>query len=64
MATTRSRRTLHLDAVLARRLAIVFVCLVSIVLLILGAVLESTSPYLVLLPTALAGYEISKMRSV
>lgn len=58
-----SHRHLRIDAQLARRLAIVFICVVSIVLLIIGAVVESTSPYLVLLPTLVAAFQLSKIRS-
>ncbi|MGU3358164.1 hypothetical protein ACLBWJ_12995 [Microbacterium sp. M4A5_1d] len=63
MATTRQRQFPKIDADLARRLAIVFICIVSIALLIVGSVVESTSPYLVLLPTVLAAFQISKMRT-
>ncbi|RKE60426.1 hypothetical protein DEU36_2867 [Microbacterium sp. AG238] len=63
MPTTKSRRFPQVDAELARRLALVFICIVSIVLLLLGSILEATSPYLVLVPTLLAAFQISRMRT-
>jgi fatty acid desaturase len=44
-----------------RRLAILFLCVVSITLLIVSAVVERTSPLLVLIPTAIGALVIARM---
>ena len=45
-----------------RRLSILFLCIVSIVLLTISMVVEHTSPFLVLIPTALGALMIARMR--
>lgn len=54
--TTPDRRRAHY-----RDLAIIFVCVVSIALLIVGSVVEGTSPYLVAIPTLVAALTIARM---
>lgn len=44
-----------------RRLAILFLCVVSIMLLTISMILEHTSPFLVLIPTALGALMIARM---
>lgn len=44
-----------------RRLAILFLCVVSILLLTISMVVEHTSPFLVLIPTALGALMIARM---
>lgn len=44
-----------------RRLAILFLCVVSIVLLTISMIVERTSPALVLIPTALGAIMIARM---
>ncbi len=44
-----------------RRLAILFLCVVSIMLLTVSMIVEHTSPFLVLIPTALGALMIARM---
>jgi hypothetical protein len=44
-----------------RRLAILFLCVVSIMLLTISTIVEHTSPFLVLIPTALGALMIARM---
>ncbi len=44
------------------RLAILFICAVSVTLLIVSAVVEHTSPFLVLFPTAVGAWMIAGLR--
>lgn len=58
-ATRRHRQTRRSPDF--RRLAILFLCVVSIMLLTVSMILEQTSPFLVLIPTALGALMIARM---
>lgn len=57
------RRTTKTEPNRQVSLAVVFVCIVSIVMLITGAVVEGTPAVLVVFPTLVAALTIARMRS-
>lgn len=59
--TRRQRRRSERRRPDYRRLAILFLCVVSIMLLTVSMIVEHTSPFLVLIPTALGALMIVRM---